>query len=41
MLGPAEEAPAGIAEVHDLGDQFWTLAMTRELDDLILDLRTN
>jgi benzoyl-CoA-dihydrodiol lyase len=41
VLGPAEEAPAGIAEVHDLGDQFWTLAMTRELDDLILDLRTN
>jgi benzoyl-CoA-dihydrodiol lyase len=24
-----------------LGTDFWTLAMTRELDDLILDLRTN
>jgi benzoyl-CoA-dihydrodiol lyase len=41
VLGPAEDAPASIAEVHALGDQFWTLAMTRELDDLILDLRTN
>jgi benzoyl-CoA-dihydrodiol lyase len=28
-------------EVRALGDAFWTLAMTRELDDLILDLRTN
>jgi benzoyl-CoA-dihydrodiol lyase len=25
----------------ELGADFWTLAMTRELDDLILDLRTN
>jgi benzoyl-CoA-dihydrodiol lyase len=25
----------------ELGAEFWTLAMTRELDDLILDLRTN
>jgi benzoyl-CoA-dihydrodiol lyase len=41
VLGPEADAPAGIAEVHALGDQFWTLAMTRELDDLILDLRTN
>jgi benzoyl-CoA-dihydrodiol lyase len=28
-------------EPHDLGTDFWTLAVTRELDDLILDLRTN
>ena len=41
VRGPAGDAPATMAEVHDLGDQFWTLAMTRELDDLILDLRTN
>jgi benzoyl-CoA-dihydrodiol lyase len=41
VLGPDEDAPASIAEMHALGDQFWTLAMTRELDDLILDLRTN
>jgi benzoyl-CoA-dihydrodiol lyase len=27
--------------VHAEGASFWTLAMTRELDDLILDLRTN
>ncbi|HEX3962713.1 MAG TPA: 2,3-epoxybenzoyl-CoA dihydrolase [Trebonia sp.] len=41
VLGPPQDAPASIAEVHAQGDQFWTLAMTRELDDLILDLRTN
>jgi benzoyl-CoA-dihydrodiol lyase len=32
---PDHDAPAAI------GAGFWTLAMTRELDDLILDLRTN
>jgi benzoyl-CoA-dihydrodiol lyase len=32
---------SAIAQVHELGASFWTLAMTRELDDLILDLRTN
>ncbi len=26
---------------EDIGADFWTLAMTRELDDVILDLRTN
>jgi benzoyl-CoA-dihydrodiol lyase len=35
IAGP-DEAPG---DVRDAG--FWTLAMTRELDDLILDLRTN
>ncbi|NLU72949.1 benzoyl-CoA-dihydrodiol lyase [Streptomyces sp. HNM0575] len=39
--GPAAEAPSGMDEVHREGAGFWTLAMTRELDDLILDLRTN
>ena len=34
ILGP-ETAP------KDVDADFWTLAMTRELDDLILDLRTN
>jgi benzoyl-CoA-dihydrodiol lyase len=34
VTGPAE-APS------ELTADFWTLAMTRELDDLILDLRTN
>jgi benzoyl-CoA-dihydrodiol lyase len=38
---PETEAPAGIGQVHEQGADFWTLALTRELDDLILDLRTN
>ncbi len=41
VRGPAEGAPADIASVHAQGAAFWTLAVTRELDDLILDLRTN
>jgi benzoyl-CoA-dihydrodiol lyase len=41
VTGPDTQAPDGIAAVHQQGPQFWTLAMTRELDDLILDLRTN
>jgi benzoyl-CoA-dihydrodiol lyase len=41
VAGPDTGAPSAIAEVHALGDRFWTLAVTRELDDLILDLRTN
>ena len=39
--GPAQDAPADVAALHDQGADFWTLAITRELDDLILDLRTN
>ena len=41
VRGPAGDAPADIAGVHTQGDGFWPLALTRELDDLILDLRTN
>ena len=41
VLGPQTEAPGDIAAVHAEGAGFWTLAVTRELDDLILDLRTN
>ena len=41
VRGPTSDAPASAAEVHALGASFWTLAMTRELDDLILDLRSN
>jgi benzoyl-CoA-dihydrodiol lyase len=41
VSGPDADAPASMDEVRALGDTFWTLAMTRELDDLILDLRTN
>ena len=36
--GPETDPPA---DVHMQGADFWTLAVTRELDDLILDLRTN
>jgi len=41
VSGPDRGAPASMAGVHEQGAGFWTLAMTRELDDLILDLRTN
>jgi benzoyl-CoA-dihydrodiol lyase len=41
VTGPDANAPAGPAAIHALGADFWPLAMTRELDDLILDLRTN
>jgi benzoyl-CoA-dihydrodiol lyase len=41
VTGPVTDAPADIAAVHEQGADFWTLAVTRELDDLILDLRTN
>ncbi len=39
--GPRRDAPSEVTAVHELGAEFWTLAVTRELDDLILDLRTN
>jgi benzoyl-CoA-dihydrodiol lyase len=39
--GPEHDAPSDLAAVHQQGADFWTLAVTRELDDLILDLRTN
>ena len=39
--GPETDAPQTVTAIHDAGDSFWTLAVTRELDDLILDLRTN
>jgi benzoyl-CoA-dihydrodiol lyase len=41
VSGPDADAPADVAGIHELGADFWPLAMTRELDDLILDLRTN
>ncbi len=40
VSGPAA-SPASIEDPHAVGDAFWTLAVTRELDDLILDLRIN
>ncbi|MBV9207180.1 MAG: benzoyl-CoA-dihydrodiol lyase, partial [Actinobacteria bacterium] len=39
VTGPAAGPPASIAEARST--EFWPLAVTRELDDLILDLRTN
>jgi benzoyl-CoA-dihydrodiol lyase len=41
VRGPDMDPPADAAGVHDRGAVFWPLALTRELDDLILDLRTN
>ncbi|GAB3973087.1 2,3-epoxybenzoyl-CoA dihydrolase [Actinoallomurus acanthiterrae] len=41
VLGPETDAPADVAGIHDQGADFWPLAFARELDDLILDLRTN
>ena len=39
--GPSGDAPTDAGAIPAAGDEFWTLAMTRELDDLILDLRIN
>jgi len=41
VSGPADDAPAGAGVMHERGTGFWSLAVARELDDLILDLRTN
>src|SRR5580700_5136047 len=39
VKGPQNDPPATIAEARNA--DFWPLAVARELDDLILDLRTN
>jgi len=39
VKGPQNDPPASIDEARSA--DFWPLAVTRELDDLILDLRTN
>jgi benzoyl-CoA-dihydrodiol lyase len=41
VSGPTEPPPADAAGVHARGDRFWPLALARELDDLVLHLRTN
>jgi len=41
VSGPEGGVPESLDRVHELGDEFWPLAMTRELDDLILRLRAN
>jgi benzoyl-CoA-dihydrodiol lyase len=41
VSGPDTGAPADITAMHERGTGFWSLAVARELDDLVLDLRTN
>ncbi|MCW2896122.1 MAG: benzoyl-CoA-dihydrodiol lyase [Actinomycetia bacterium] len=41
VTGPPADAPASMAGVYAQGAACWPLAVARELDDLILDLRTN
>jgi benzoyl-CoA-dihydrodiol lyase len=41
VFGPEGEVPETLERIHELGAEFWPLAMTRELDDLILRLRAN
>jgi benzoyl-CoA-dihydrodiol lyase len=41
VTGPPAGAPASMAGVYAQGAACWPLAVARELDDLILDLRTN
>jgi len=41
VTGPSADAPGSMGEVHAQGAAFWSLAVARELDDLILDLRAN
>jgi benzoyl-CoA-dihydrodiol lyase len=41
VAGPATPPPATADGIHEAGASFWPLALARELDDLILHLRTN
>ena len=41
VTGPASGPPVDAADVAAAGASFWPLAVARELDDLILHLRTN
>jgi benzoyl-CoA-dihydrodiol lyase len=41
VAGPDSDPPTDLEAIHSQGADFWLLALTRELDDLILDLRTN
>jgi benzoyl-CoA-dihydrodiol lyase len=41
VTGPKAGPPADAAGILQQGVEFWPLALARELDDLILDLRTN
>jgi benzoyl-CoA-dihydrodiol lyase len=41
VRGPADPPPVDLAAIHVQGAEFYPLALTRELDDAILRLRTN
>jgi len=41
VRSPEGNQPASVEEIHAAGDQWWPLAMARELDDAILMLRVN
>jgi len=41
VRAPADAPPADATGARALGDAFWPLALARELDDLVLHLRTN
>jgi benzoyl-CoA-dihydrodiol lyase len=41
VRGPSSAVPASVETAHKLGDQFWPLAMARELENAILHLRFN
>jgi benzoyl-CoA-dihydrodiol lyase len=41
VVGPEQSAPENADTARDLGSRYWPLAVARELDDLILRLRTN
>lgn len=41
IKGPGIDAPDTVADALALGDQFWPLALARELDDVLLHLRFN
>ena len=41
ILGPEADPPRDTAGLHNEGATFWPLRVSRELDDALLDLRTN
>ncbi len=41
VQAPAEPPPASLTAAHELGAAFWPLAMARELEDALLNLRFN
>jgi len=41
VAAPEAAPPSDAAGIHEAGTRFWPLAVARELDDLILHLRTN